>query len=110
VGMRALPAIFGSLTVPVVYGIMKESGYGNVISAFSASIVLFGAYSIFLLRFSSRLAFFFFSQTTHTLRSRASYYWTPHLYFSYLSPCIPTFASVSCDTCMSKAFSKFERP
>ncbi|KAH9971690.1 glycosyltransferase family 39 protein [Lactifluus volemus] len=41
VGMRALPAILGSLTIPVVYGIMKESGYGNVIAAFSASIVLF---------------------------------------------------------------------
>jgi dolichyl-phosphate-mannose-protein mannosyltransferase len=42
VGMRALPAILGSLTVPIVYGIMKESGYGTVIAAFSASIVLFG--------------------------------------------------------------------
>ncbi|KAI0050961.1 glycosyltransferase family 39 protein [Auriscalpium vulgare] len=41
VGMRALPAILGSLTVPVVYAIMKESGYGTVIAAFSASIVLF---------------------------------------------------------------------
>ncbi|KAH9987123.1 glycosyltransferase family 39 protein [Russula compacta] len=41
VGMRALPALFGSLTVPVVYGIMKESGYGTVIAAFSASIILF---------------------------------------------------------------------
>ena len=71
VGMRALPAIFGSLTVPVVYGIMKESGYGNVISAFSASIVLFGAYSIFLLRFSSRLAFFFFlADNAHIAQSR----------------------------------------
>jgi len=42
--MRALPAILGSLTIPIVYGIMKESGYGTVISAFSASIVLFGMY------------------------------------------------------------------
>jgi dolichyl-phosphate-mannose--protein O-mannosyl transferase len=41
--MRALPAILGSLTVPVVYGIMKESGYGTIIAAFSASLVLFGA-------------------------------------------------------------------
>ena len=44
IGMRALPAILGSLTIPVVYGIMKESGYGTVIAAFSASIVLFGTY------------------------------------------------------------------
>ncbi|KAI0034479.1 glycosyltransferase family 39 protein [Vararia minispora EC-137] len=41
VGMRGLSAIFGSLTVPVVYGIMKECGYGTVVSAFSASLVLF---------------------------------------------------------------------
>ncbi|KAF9466070.1 glycosyltransferase family 39 protein [Collybia nuda] len=41
VGMRALPAILGSLTVPVVYAIMKESGYSTVIAAFSASLILF---------------------------------------------------------------------
>ncbi|KAF8074871.1 glycosyltransferase family 39 protein [Lyophyllum atratum] len=41
VGMRALPAILGSLTIPVIYAIMKESGYSTVIAAFSASIVLF---------------------------------------------------------------------
>lgn len=42
VGMRALPAILGSLTVPVVYAIMKESGYSTIIAAFSASLILFG--------------------------------------------------------------------
>jgi dolichyl-phosphate-mannose-protein mannosyltransferase len=42
VGMRALPAVLGSLTVPVVYAIMKESGYSTVIAAFSASLILFG--------------------------------------------------------------------
>ncbi|KAJ7658107.1 glycosyltransferase family 39 protein [Mycena rosella] len=41
VGMRALPAILGSLTVPLVYAIMKESGYSTVISAFSACLILF---------------------------------------------------------------------
>lgn len=41
VGMRALPALFGSLTVPVVYAIMKESGYSNIIAAFSACLILF---------------------------------------------------------------------
>ncbi|KAG6821448.1 hypothetical protein H0H93_010172 [Arthromyces matolae] len=41
VGLRALPAILGSLTIPVVYAIMKESGYSTVIAAFSAAIVLF---------------------------------------------------------------------
>ena len=43
VGMRALPAVLGSLTIPVIYAIMKESGYSTVIAAFSASIILFGA-------------------------------------------------------------------
>ena len=46
VGMRALPAILGSLTIPVVYAIMKESGYSTVIAAFSASIILFGAFRV----------------------------------------------------------------
>ncbi|KIK01475.1 glycosyltransferase family 39 protein [Laccaria amethystina LaAM-08-1] len=41
VGMRALPAILGSLTIPLIYAIMKESGYSTVIAAFSASLVLF---------------------------------------------------------------------
>lgn len=44
VGLRALPAILGSLTIPVVYAIMKESGYSTVIAAFSAILILFGAY------------------------------------------------------------------
>jgi hypothetical protein len=43
-----IPAIMGSLTIPVVqvnYAIMKESRYSSstVIAAFSASIILFGA-------------------------------------------------------------------
>lgn len=42
VGMRALPAILGSLTIPVVYFIMKESGYSTVIAAFSAILILLG--------------------------------------------------------------------
>ncbi|PPQ91880.1 hypothetical protein CVT25_000755 [Psilocybe cyanescens] len=41
VGMRALPAILGSLTVPVVYAIMKTSGYPTIVAAFSAAIILF---------------------------------------------------------------------
>ncbi|KAG6869242.1 hypothetical protein C0993_009107 [Termitomyces sp. T159_Od127] len=41
VGLRALPAILGSLTIPVIYAIMKESGYSTIIAAFSAAIVLF---------------------------------------------------------------------
>lgn len=41
VGMRALAAIFGSLTIPVVYAIMKESGFSTLIAAFSAALILF---------------------------------------------------------------------
>ncbi|KAG8902034.1 hypothetical protein FRB99_004858 [Tulasnella sp. 403] len=41
VGLRSLPAFLGSLTVPVVYAIMKESGYPTAIAAFSACLVLF---------------------------------------------------------------------
>lgn len=44
VGMRALPAILGSLTIPVLFYIMKECGYSTIIAAFSASLVLFGAF------------------------------------------------------------------
>ena len=42
IGMRALPATFGALTVPLVYAIMKESGYSTIIAAFSAILILFG--------------------------------------------------------------------
>lgn len=42
VGIRALPATLGSLTVPIIYAIMKESGYSTIIAAFSAVLVLFG--------------------------------------------------------------------
>ncbi|KAF9047103.1 glycosyltransferase family 39 protein [Hymenopellis radicata] len=41
IGMRALPAILGSLTVPVVYAIMKQTGHSTVIAAFSACLILF---------------------------------------------------------------------
>lgn len=107
VGMRALPAILGSLTIPIVYGIMKESGYGTVIAAFSASIVLFGTCGC--ISAATKLhSTFAFSQTMRTLRSHASSYWMLLLYFSCLSPCIPTFASVNCDICMFKSLSTFQ--
>lgn len=41
VGMRALPAFLSSMTVPIVYSIMKECGYSTIVAAFSACIVLF---------------------------------------------------------------------
>lgn len=57
VGMRALPAILGSLTVPIVYAIMKECGYSTIVATFSASIVLFGTCHIVLSRAPSPLTF-----------------------------------------------------
>jgi len=42
VGMRSMPAVFGSLTVGVVYWIMRESGYPMLVAAFSAGLILFG--------------------------------------------------------------------
>ncbi|CAD6574542.1 MAG: hypothetical protein CYPHOPRED_005451 [Cyphobasidiales sp. Tagirdzhanova-0007] len=41
VGLRAFPAILGSLTPPVVYGIMRESGYPRLIAILSAMLILF---------------------------------------------------------------------
>lgn len=42
VGMRALPALFGSLTVPVVFAIMKETGFPTAIATFTAALIAFG--------------------------------------------------------------------
>ena len=44
VGLRTLPAILGSLTPPVIYGIMRESGYPRIIGILSAMLILFGPY------------------------------------------------------------------
>ncbi|KAK1926383.1 hypothetical protein DB88DRAFT_481630 [Papiliotrema laurentii] len=41
VGMRSFCAILGAVTVPLVYAIMRESGYPVAIAAFSASLILF---------------------------------------------------------------------
>jgi dolichyl-phosphate-mannose-protein mannosyltransferase len=40
--MRSFCAIMGSLTVPLVYAIMRESGYPVGIAAFTAALILFG--------------------------------------------------------------------
>ena len=44
IGMRSFCAIMGSITVPLVYAIMRESGYPVAIAAFSASLILFGMF------------------------------------------------------------------
>ena len=69
VGLRALPAVLGSLTVPIVYAIMKEVGYSTIIAAFSACIILFGQYRSLVS--SIRLTNFSSTQITPTLRSPA---------------------------------------
>ncbi|KAG8889578.1 hypothetical protein FRB98_003640 [Tulasnella sp. 332] len=40
IGIRSLGAFLGSLTVPIVFAIMKESGYPTAIAAFSSLLVL----------------------------------------------------------------------
>ena len=42
VGLRSLPATLGALTVPLIYAIMRESGYSTIIATFSALLVLLG--------------------------------------------------------------------
>lgn len=42
VGIRSFGAFLGSLTVPIVFAIMKESGYPTAIAAFSSLLILFG--------------------------------------------------------------------
>lgn len=42
VAIRALPASLGALSVPLVYLIMKESGYPILTAVVSASLVLLG--------------------------------------------------------------------
>lgn len=42
VGMRALPALLGSVTVPIVYGIMRETGFPVAIACFSAALIAIG--------------------------------------------------------------------
>ncbi|GAA99574.1 glycosyltransferase family 39 protein [Mixia osmundae IAM 14324] len=41
ISLRALPALLGTLTVPVIYGIMRESGYPRIVGILSASLLLF---------------------------------------------------------------------
>lgn len=41
IGMRVVPALIGSLQVPLLFSIMRASGYAPVISAFSAALLLF---------------------------------------------------------------------
>jgi dolichyl-phosphate-mannose-protein mannosyltransferase len=42
VGLRALPAFLGSVTVPLVYAIMVESGYPTLICSFTTMLLLLG--------------------------------------------------------------------
>ncbi len=42
VGIRALPAFLGAITVPLVYAIMVESGYPTLICCLSALLLLLG--------------------------------------------------------------------
>jgi hypothetical protein len=43
-GMRSMPAIFGSITVTIVYQIMKECGFPVVVCSFTALLIAIGEY------------------------------------------------------------------
>ena len=73
VGMRELPATLGSLTIPLVYAIMKESGYSTIVAAFSACLILFGKF----ISFPAIAAYSLTFQTMHTSRNHASSSWMP---------------------------------
>ncbi|KAF8584026.1 glycosyltransferase family 39 protein [Ramaria rubella] len=78
VGIRALPALFGSLTVPLVYAIMKESGYPTIVSAFSACIILFDNAHIAqtrLILLDAQLVFFTALSIYSYVRFRKLRYW-----------------------------------
>jgi dolichyl-phosphate-mannose-protein mannosyltransferase len=45
VGLRSLPALLGSLTVAVVFMIMRDSGYGLVACIVASSMMLLGTSS-----------------------------------------------------------------
>ena len=44
IGLRSLPALLGTVTCPIIYAIMRESGYPRIISLFSAALVVFGSF------------------------------------------------------------------
>ncbi|TCD71835.1 hypothetical protein EIP91_003178 [Steccherinum ochraceum] len=78
VGLRALPAIFGSLTIPVVYATMKEAGYSTVIAAFSAVLILFDNAHIAqsrLILLDATLIFFLSLTIYSYVRFRKLRYW-----------------------------------
>ncbi|KII87353.1 glycosyltransferase family 39 protein [Plicaturopsis crispa FD-325 SS-3] len=78
VGMRALPAILGSFTVPVVFAIMKESGYSTVIAAFSALLIVFDNAHVAqsrLILLDATLIFFMSLTIYSYIRFRKLRYW-----------------------------------
>ncbi|KAH7926032.1 glycosyltransferase family 39 protein [Leucogyrophana mollusca] len=78
VGMRALPAILGSLTVPIVYAIMKETGYSTIVAAFSAIIILFDNAHVAqsrLILLDATLIFFMTLTMYSYIRFRKLRYW-----------------------------------
>lgn len=52
IGLRGFSAFMGSITVPIVYATMRESGYPIAIAAFSALLIAFGESATLPLPFS----------------------------------------------------------
>ncbi|EJD47938.1 glycosyltransferase family 39 protein [Auricularia subglabra TFB-10046 SS5] len=101
VGIRALPALLGSLTIPIVYLIMKESGYPTIVAALSAAIVLFDNAHIAqtrLILLDAQLIFFIALSIYSYIRFRKLRYseFTPQWWFWLLATGFNLACSLGC--------------
>lgn len=70
VGLRSLPAILGSLTIPIVYAIMKEAGFSTIVATFSATLILFGTWPLSIFRITLLTRYVHPSDNAHIAQSR----------------------------------------
>ncbi|KAH7105757.1 glycosyltransferase family 39 protein [Auriculariales sp. MPI-PUGE-AT-0066] len=101
IGIRALPGVLGSLTIPIVYLIMQESGYPNLVCAFSALIVLFDNAHIAqsrLILLDAQLIFFIALSIYSYVRFRKLRYceFTPRWWFWLLATGFNLACSLGC--------------
>lgn len=80
IGIRALPAVLGSLLCSIVYAIMRESGHARLIALFSSALIIFGNTSAQPLLpthvFNDRKFLLLFNQIMPILLSRDSFFLT----------------------------------
>ncbi|EJU03808.1 O-mannosyltransferase [Dacryopinax primogenitus] len=102
IGMRVLPAAFGSLTVPLAFAIMRECGYPTLVAAFSASLILFGkslvhnghVAQVRLILLDAALVFFMTLSLYSYIRFRKLRYW--EFTFEWWAWMIATGVSLAC--------------